>query len=481
MSLAGSVAKVPKTFEVAVLGAGPAGATVALRLAQLGHNVVLVEGRPSRSGLRMETLSPGTLRLVQGCYPEWWPKLARCMATGIGSILWTRRDLEAGASSRPVTLVDRGQFDPVLCEAAGVAGAIRSFSSSGFRPIWHAGKGCGELHDASSGNLVCRSLFMVDAAGRYSPFPAARRRLGACTVALSACGVCDASQGAGTHVEALGEGWLWSAWAENGKLTVSAFVSPGSVRSSPSRRPEGLLRQVLGTSPWATAKGVRLASGVSACTVTASERVPAIDERMLRVGDAAFSMDPLSSQGLQHALITAGQAAVVIHTLLTCESNSELAFDFYKQRQAESVLRHQAVCAHFYRQQNRFDGAFWRERRAAADAPLEKPVHTEATRRLFAQALQARIVLSKNARWHDTPVICGDLVKCRAALYHPSLDRPVAYLEDRLASDLLAHVGLNTTGLALMEAWVACEHMDLTSAQRALTFLLTAGLIERTP
>jgi hypothetical protein len=114
----------------------------------------------------------------------------------------------------------------------------------------------------------------------------------------------------------------------------------------------------------------RLVSDLVAREATPIERFPLVGERLLRVGDAAFALDPLSSQGVQHALSSAGQAAIVIHTILARPENATWAKAFFRERHHEMIDRHRASCAALYSRQNRFETPFWQERKRLASAVL---------------------------------------------------------------------------------------------------------------
>ena len=61
--------------KICVVGAGPAGSTYAARMAQLGHDVSLVEAARFPRAHLGESLSPGVLPLLErtGSAPLWNP------------------------------------------------------------------------------------------------------------------------------------------------------------------------------------------------------------------------------------------------------------------------------------------------------------------------------------------------------------------------------------------------------------------------
>src|SRR5262249_6073101 len=83
----------------------------------------------------------------------------------------------------------------------------------------------------------------------------------------------------------------------------------------------------------------------------------------VRVGEASFSLDPLSSTGVEKALQSALVGAIVAHTLLRHSERTGLCARFYKERQQEAVATHAAWANQFYRDVERLaDEPFWSAR-----------------------------------------------------------------------------------------------------------------------
>lgn len=118
-------------FDVAVVGAGPAGALTALQLARAGRSVVLLE-RGNAPGAK--NLSGGVLygRVLDDVLPGWLQaapvertvsRNVVTMLTADGSVGLDYRDRRLGEGSGAVTVL-RGRFDPWLVEQAEEAGAL---------------------------------------------------------------------------------------------------------------------------------------------------------------------------------------------------------------------------------------------------------------------------------------------------------------------------------------------------------------------
>ena len=451
-----------REFDVAVIGGGPAGATAARRLTQIGHRVALLH-RPRRdlpSNPAWETLSPGSLELLRHGNPAAWPRIAELLLPCGASVLWSHGEKER-TSDRPVALVDRRALDPLLRELAVEAGAT---PIDGGRAISRENK---PWLVAGDGVASFRCTFLVDAAGRHSALPAVRKTHSPRTIALTAR-VLESSLGKmETRVEALRDAWLWAARGAEASASVTLFVDLETARRwSRSDRAAALL-DCLHESSLATSAPLLLASGIGAADATIAERPPIFRDGLARIGDAALSLDPLASQGIHHALLSARHAAAAIHTSLVAGGHA-LAARFVQARHEEALQQHRAACAALYRRQNEFVTLFWADRSGnATDGP---PPATATPQLSAAELLQTSFALCPRVRWETLPVLAGDLIEARPALSHPNLSRPVAFLDGKLLGDLLADFPQSLTGAALVARWLT-KQMTPAAASRALIFL----------
>jgi len=195
---------------------------------------------------------------------------------------------------------------------------------------------------------------------------------------------------------------------------------------------------------------------------------------MLRVGDSALALDPMSGQGVQHALTSASQAAAVLHTLLVREGSAAFAREFFQSRHVEAAREHTAAFTAFYRRQNRYEGDFWRER--VGEDLHSTLLEPSSERPSLGYSMHERLVVSKEARWKETPVMAGEFISAVSALYHPSLTRPVAYLEGRLASELLNCFSGSMPGIEWLDAWRTM--LPDAARLRAFRFVTRHGILQ---
>ena len=86
----------------------------------------------------------------------------------------------------------------------------------------------------------------------------------------------------------------------------------------------------------------------------------------VRTGEAAVAIDPLSSQGIQEALLAAIQASAAVHTMLTPDGDHTAALEFYRERRQAAATRGRLNAARFY-QPHADRSSFWMRRSLAAD------------------------------------------------------------------------------------------------------------------
>jgi flavin-dependent dehydrogenase len=354
----------PPADDVCVVGGGPAGAALALRLAQLGRRVVVVERSAFPRPHVGESLSPGIYPLLEVLGVREAVSAAGFLSSTWATVAWAGEQRRYQVQGGPGLLVDRGRFDALLLRAAGATPGVTLYQPARVREArrrddhWEITLASGE---------ALRASLLADAAGgaplRMSPRSAGPRRLlGARTLALYAHWELEdrGDSAAETLVENGHESWYWGAPVPGGLFNAMVFVDPRGRRDY-----EALVQE----SPLLAARlrGRRRVSEVAACDATPSAAAVPITATTLKVGDAALFVDPISSQGVQTALGTALHAAIVLNTLIERPDDAELARGFYRRRLRDSAAFHATAAAGFYRAQANVTGHdFWRRRAIAA-------------------------------------------------------------------------------------------------------------------
>jgi flavin-dependent dehydrogenase len=458
--------------DVCVVGAGPAGAALAGRLAALGHSTVLVERHRLPRPHVGESLSPGVWPLLDQLGAREAVAAAGFVEAREAVVRWggsERHTSEPGAE--PALTVDRGEFDRLLAAGAEAAGAVLREASVARAPVRSGDRW--EVPLDGDGPHVVRARFLADASGRRRLLGGRRRATAARTIAL--CGVwrgVPERDGALTRVEALADGWAWGAHLPDGGFRAMVFVDPEQLRNE--RRPDAVLARVLARSAlFADVLGARLAGRVAACDATCFADDTPVDTAHVKVGEAAFAIDPLSSSGVQTAIQTALAAAASVHSLLGGGGDPDAALDYYAEAVGHAVRRHGAIAAELYGEAGAHAGRqFWRARAATAErTPAPRP--SPPLGALLAQ----RVRLSSDAALVHAPCIVGDRVERRRALTHPALSRPVAFL----GGEELAPLVDGLLGPQRLGEVVAGDWARRVSAERALeiaAWLSRRGLLE---
>ena len=238
----------------------------------------------------------------------------------------------------------------------------------------------------------------------------------------------------------------------DGTFSAMVFLDP---RRNAGKRREGiawLYRSLLARSVLLrhVLEG-ELLGPVSPCNASASATGNPAGEDWLKVGEAAFSLDPLSSQGVQAAMTSALRGAVVAHTLLTAPANAGAAIEFHRARQEEAVERNRTWAARHYAERDAWhSGEFWR-RRHPAETPPPLPNPPPPGRPIPRRGQRVR--LSEEARFIPTPAIRGNLVVPTSALLHPTLPRPVVFLEGIELVSLLEPITDVPTIAQVLQGW----------------------------
>jgi flavin-dependent dehydrogenase len=449
--------------EVCVVGGGPAGSTAARQLARLGHDVCLLERAAFPRPHVGESLSPGLLDLLATLGLR-----QRAQAHGLLSpralVRWSG---EPENADKPGLQVDRGRFDQALWEAAAESGVRALQRAKVARPRretkgWTIPVRCG------GEPIEVRAGFLVDATGRSSVLGGRKRRCAAPLAALHGRWQGLDSGGAETRVEAGPDEWLWGAPLPDGTWSAMVFLEPARCARSKSRDLEGLYRTLLARSTLLRfcLRG-RLAGGVRVCDASSYADDRPVDETSIKVGEAAFALDPLSSQGVQAAVQTAIQGSIVAHTLLSCPAHAAAAVDFYRARQAEAVERHARLAARYYSEQRLFpESPFWRRRAAPADAGGRPALLLPDIPALVSDS---PLRLAEGARLVSTPCIRGDLVVPLRALEHPGLERPVAFLGGIELAPLLEALPRRATISEILRKWA--ERVPSSEAVEVLRWM----------
>ena len=350
--------------DIAVLGAGPAGAAAALGLATLGYAVTVITqprtraGRESFSARVVEALR--TLGGDEACAVIEAPSPRR--------VSWAGEERELPGEAQ----VDRAGFDAGLIAALERRG-VRVLRDEALRV---EARDEGARVALASGDAL-RARCVLEARGRAAPASAARER-GPETLCVVQHWRTPARE-ARIVVASLANGWAWCARDARGALTTQLALDAQDAPARAELRAH-LAAALGGSAPCRELLGDATPEGDAyARAATAVFDGEPASGPVLRIGDAALAVDPLSGNGVFQALSTALAAPAVVNTLLRRPEDAALARRFSAERARDIFLRFARVSRDFYALgAAHHGGAFWEKRASWPDSDAAHPAASGA-------------------------------------------------------------------------------------------------------
>lgn len=358
------------TYDVAVAGAGPAGAVAAGLLARAGLSVLLCDPRlglvaaPAKPG---DALPGAADRLLRACGlpPPGASGLHRPIGGNIsiwGSPDPIHRDFLNEPDGAGVRL-DRAAFEAELVGIARAAGAD-------VRPVRlvHVARDAGRWTLAGRDGGRWRAAFLVDAGGRAAPLArrlGARRRRDEPLVAVVGRGrACPEYRLSRTLVETVPQGWWYAALLPDGAPVFMLHTRPADAARFVAR-PDEWRAALEAARHVATAfPGATLDAPLRAHEAGGAWLDPMHGPGWVAVGDAALSFDPASAQGIFSAL---HGGMTVAHAIPAALRGNDTRLEAYAAALIEIRRLYRARLRAHYASERRWpDAPFWRERAPAA-------------------------------------------------------------------------------------------------------------------
>ncbi len=394
----------PTEPDVLVVGGGPAGAVLAAQLAEWKRSVLLVDRGRRRGSLPEETLVPaarealerhGLLTVIRA--HDFHGTERHGVIWGDGKVTIRKNPPDARGYK-----VHRPTFDTDLRNIARSMGATILEDHEVLGPVAHGDENTVHIRSSEGDVLEIRPRLIVLATGKeVSP---KLSQLGLvhqlpAMVALTTYLAPPVTDTDSTVVEAVPEGWLWWLPLHDGRISLTLFCDPEEMKSvGRNDLFESACRHAAGPASTVTA------SPRSGCRAT--PRFLRTRDPFLLVGDAASSIDPLSSQGVEKAIVSAEWGAVAANTILEHPELAQQVLDQHFLWEKRLYFAHAQKSLHFYLQEARFsDRPFWAKRHEAVQVEVER--NREGLRGLPAliqvsEGLSLRPALRRKGRLYES-------------------------------------------------------------------------------
>jgi flavin-dependent dehydrogenase len=451
--------------DVLVVGGGPAGSTLATRLAQLGHDVALIEREEFPRARLGESLTPGVLPLLRVSGAD--ASVEQAGFTPITSVLvdWAEGPRVRRDDGGQGLAVDRGRFDSLLLDHARANG-VRVLQPAAVTDRRHDGDRW-SLRVQGGGDM--RASYLAIAAGRSGVLRGRRSSTGPRTLCLYA--YWRGAELSGPCIQALPDGWCWGVPLPDGTANLLVFVEPERLRAE-GRDVADCYERLLGCSELALfASRAERVTPVRGADATPYLERACVTKSAIRVGDAGLALDPISSSGVQKAVQTALSGAIVVNTILRRPDAADAARRFYASNLERASDRHRLwAAAHYASAAVTRPGSFWARRATAPGlapaTPLAEPAALDPS---------VGLAVSHAVEFLELPCVVGTFVETRTAVSHPLLDEPVAFLGGWELAPLLHLAPKGSTASDLVRAWSG--HVPLDAGRAICDWLGRSGIL----
>jgi len=364
-------------FQVAIIGAGPAGSTCAIQLSRLGlDRVLLVESGEYEKFRIGESIPPDTNVLFEqlGLYHDFVveahePCYGSCSFWGDERRGYNDFLLNPHGNGWHL---DRRRFDHFLANKARAQGATL-LTNTAFQQAEKLEAGGFEITlctDKQHLSSVTADI-VVDASGGRAIFATAQGSQKTHTLPLVCLGVRfktnDSLQKISklTHLEAVEYGWWYAARIPDEMLLVALYTTAEIAKSEKLNQMEAWVSHLN-----ATPNTQKLTLGLEPVEErprgfqAPSFRLDKVaGDNWLAIGDAASTYDPITAQGIIKSITNGLSAAVLIHNKLNGGISN---FSLYSQEMNQQYAQYLEMRQYFYQMEQRWPNSrFWKEMHGA--------------------------------------------------------------------------------------------------------------------
>ena len=330
-------------FDVAVIGAGPAGSSAGTLLAQAGRSVVIFDKEKFPRFRVGESMLPASLNTLERMGVK--PKIDAggflikhggeiVSACGKRVRFYFRNGLNAKRATSYQVL--RSKFDKILLDHAAESGCdVREQTTIESFEIRAEGVAL------YTGDDLVRAKYVIDCSGRNclignllqlkQPFPNLRKF--SVFAYYDGFSQPEGPDGTLTRMIRAKDSWFWMIPLYGGATSIGVVMDTEKFREL-KMPPEGALAHCIAEQPmvneWMGA--AKRVTPVHATGDFSYRNSKLTGERWLLAGDAAGFVDPVFSSGVYLALLSGEQAADALNLVLDRPQDRSRAFRYYERR-----------------------------------------------------------------------------------------------------------------------------------------------------
>ena len=382
------------SYDVIVVGGGPAGSTTATMLARQGAQVLLLERERFPRDHVGESLLPASVPVLEelgvlGAVQEagFLPKWGATMVWGKDRTPWSWYFKETNVQYPHSYQVWRPQFDQILLENSRSAGVDVQEGSRVSDVTFDGERATGVRYEAADGARRTEpAQFVVDASGQggllahqlgmreWDPF---FRNLAVYAYFDDFRRLPEPDQ-TNIFIESYANGWLWVIPLHTGWASVGAVVdSASSQESLQGAGPAEFLMEQIAQAP-RTAEMLREARLTAGPTVVKDWSYVCrrlVGDGYILAGDAACFVDPLFSSGVHLAMMSGVLAAAYVTSALKDAGLRSAAAQVYQELFLQEYNQFREMARLFYSSNLSVDSYFWEARRLAGGDAEFSPRH----------------------------------------------------------------------------------------------------------